>query len=300
MAGQDVLNPLDPDYKIKLIMGLKDKGFSYASIAKAMEMAGVDDKIKTAKINDLTQQYQQQLASGDLLGADITLGKLAAAGKENASAYMALNPSYKDAWGINVQRQNALTSRQWQKEDKAEQMKQQRDLLAIRQAQANQQLQQRWAMQQYQNEQAVQSLMNNGMTEQQARAYVYGKYRPTASGGGSGRSNANATTYKDASGITYDGDGNIVSYDKDTQEKYQELLDAVNEFGYDVGNLTGKGDDADKNARSATGDKLDDINKKLAMIKGRISDEDYEGLLKDAYAIAKQRQAVYGDSLDFH
>ena len=292
MAGQDVLNPLDPDYKIKLIMSLKDKGFSYASIAKAMEMAGVDDKIKTAKVNDLTQQYQQQLASGDLLGADITLGKLAAAGKENASAYMALNPSYKDAWGVNVQRQNALTSRQWQKEDKAEQMKQQRDLLAMRQAMANQQLQQRWAMQQYQNEQAVKSLMDNGMSEQQAKAYVYGKYRPsTASGGGSGRGNANASTYKDASGITYDSGGNVVSYDKDTDKAYKELVDGVKGLQYDVDKLTGN---PEESARGDTGKTMEDLQKKLAMLEGRISQEDYDDLAKGIYAAYVVRQAKYG------
>lgn len=291
MAGQDVLNPLDPDYKIKLIMGLKDKGFSYASIAKAMEMAGIDDKIKTAKVNDLTQQYQQQLAGGDLLGADITLGKLAAVGKENASAYMALNPSYKDAWGVDVNRQNALTSRQWQKEDKAEQMKQQRDLLAMRQSMANQQLQQKWAMQQYQNEQAVQSLMNNGMSEQQARAYVFGKYRPTTSSSGGGRSNANVSTYKDASGTTYDSDGNIVSYDKDTDEAYKELVDEVKGLQYDVDKLTG---DKEESARGDTGETMEKLQKKLAMLEGRISPEDYKDLAEGIYAAHVVRQAKYG------
>lgn len=308
MAGQDVLNPLDPDYKIKLIMGLKDKGFSYASIAKAMEMAGVDGKIARAqeeqnnqKANAVRQNFFQAMQNGDQAGMLYSLGQLASLDKGAAAMYAAATPSAKDVWNLKNKREDAKTTFGYQQAL----MKQKQDY-----AQANarlntqlkvaanaESLQQKAAIEQQAKRQWAEDMLRMGATPEQVRNTLLGMNGRSSSGG---RSNANAATYKDASGITYDGDGNIVSYDKDTQKLYQELLDAVKEFGYDVDKLTGKGDEADVNGRSDTGDKMEDINKKLAMIKGRISDEDYENLLSDAYAIGKKRQAIYGGSLEFH
>ena len=98
-------------------MSLKDKGFSYAAIDKAMQMANVDGQIAAAqnqmnrqKANVLKQDYLQAISTGNQQRALYDLGEIANLDKTAAAMYSASAPSIKDVWNRDNKRQDAKTN----------------------------------------------------------------------------------------------------------------------------------------------------------------------------------------------
>ena len=176
---------------MKLIMSMKDKGFDYATIGKAMDMMGVDNKVNQAKSNLYQQQFINALGTGNYAGAGAALSNLAEINKPQAAMLASYFPSFKDNWNVGVARQNAEQAHKWNRADKKEDMAMQN---AYRQAE----LQQRLQLQEMQRNRAINSLMGMGVSQQEAQARVDGKYSKPASGSG-GRTSAGSKT---ASGAT--------------------------------------------------------------------------------------------------
>ena len=179
---------------MKLIMSMKDKGFDYATIGKAMDMMGVDSKINQAKSNMYQQQFINALGSGNYAGAGAALSNLAEINKPQAAMLASYFPSFKDNWNVGVARQNAEQAHNWSRADKKEDVAMQN---AYRQADLRQKLQ----LQAMQEKKAIASLVGMGMPQREAEAYVYAKYRQPASGSGgrasTGSRTASSATAKD-------------------------------------------------------------------------------------------------------
>ena len=107
---------------MKLIMSMKDKGFDYATIGKAMDMMGVDSKINQAKSNMYQQQFINALGTGNYAGAGAALSNLAEINKPQAAMLASYFPSFKDNWNVDVARQNAAQAHNWNRADKKEDM----------------------------------------------------------------------------------------------------------------------------------------------------------------------------------
>ena len=176
---------------MKLIMSMKDKGFDYATIGKAMDMMGVDNKVNQAKSNLYQQQFINALGAGNYAGAGTALSNLAEINKPQAAMLASYFPSFKDNWNVDVARQNAAQAHKWNRADKKEDM-------ALQNAYKMADLQQRLQLQDMQYQRAIAALVNMGMSPQEAAAYVYAKYRQPTSGS-SGKA---STGSKTASGST--------------------------------------------------------------------------------------------------
>ena len=180
---------------MKLIMSMKDKGFDYATIGKAMDMMGVDNKINQAKSNMYQQQFINALGAGNYAGAGAALSNLAEINKPQAAMLASYFPSFKDNWNVDVARQNAAQAHNWNRADKKEDMAMQN---AYRQADLRQKIQ----LQEMQRQRAIDSLVSMGMSQAEASAFVDTKYRkPTAgnrsTGTGGSRASSGSTGTKD-------------------------------------------------------------------------------------------------------
>ena len=270
---------------MKLIMSMKDKGFDYATIGKAMDMMGVDNKVNQAKSNLYQQQFINALGAGNYAGAGTALSNLAEINKPQAAMLASYFPSFKDNWSVDVARQNAAQAHNWNRTDKKEDMAMQN---AYRQAE----LQQRLQLQEMQEQRAIASLVNMGMSQREAEARVRAKYNPSAGVGGrtsTGKSRNGNETYIDENGM--------VHYDKETDKKVKEFNDKLNGFIYDVSQIKGA-DDIEK--RSSTGDSLDELKKELELLRPYITDTDYSDFYDALYAGASQRQVNAGYPIKFN
>lgn len=266
-------------------MSMKDKGFDYATIGKAMDMMGVDSKINQAKSNMYQQQFINALGTGNYAGAGEALSNLAEINKPQAAMLASYFPSFKDNWNVGVARQNAEQAHNWSRADKKE-------TLAMQNAYRQAELQQRLQLQEMQRNRAINSLMGMGMSQQEAQARVDGKYSKPNSGGGSSKTSNTKTpseTYVDESGV--------VHYDKETDKKVQSFYDKLNGFIYDVSQIKGS-DDTER--RTSTGDTLDELQKELELLKPYITDDDYNNFYSALYAGAAQRQVKSGYQVKFN
>lgn len=269
---------------MKLIMSMKDKGFDYATIGKAMDMMGVDNKINQAKSNMYQQQFINALGTGNYAGAGAALSNLAEINKPQAAMLASYFPSFKDNWNVDVARQNAAQAHKWNRADKKEDMALQN---AYRQADLRQKIQ----LQEMQRQRAISSLVGIGMPQAEAEAYVDGRYRKPSSTGGSKTANTKAPneTYVDESGV--------VHYDKETDKKVQNFYDKLNGFIYDVSQIKGS-DDTER--RTSTGDALDELQKELELLRPYITYDDYDKFHRALYAGAAQRQVNSGYPVKFN
>ena len=183
---------------MKLIMSMKDKGFDYATIGKAMDMMGVDSKINQAKSNMYQQQFINALGTGNYAGAGAALSNLAEINKPQAAMLASYFPSFKDNWNVDVARQNAAQAHNWNRADKKEDMAMQN---AYRQADLRQKIQ----LQEMQRQRAISSLVGIGMPQAEAEAYVDGRYRKPASGSGGRASTGSGVKSSDGNHYTVNG-----------------------------------------------------------------------------------------------
>lgn len=262
---------------MKLIMSMKDKGFDYATIGKAMDMMGVDSKINQAKSNMYQQQFINALGTGNYAGAGAALSNLAEINKPQAAMLASYFPSFKDNWNVDIARQNAAQAHKWNRADKKEDMAMQN---AYRQADLRQKIQ----LQEMQRQRAISSLVGIGMPQAEAEAYVDGRYRKPSSTGGSKTANTKAPneTYVDESGV--------VHYDKDTDKEMSTMQDEINGLQYDVKQIQGPDDPL----RASTGDKHAELLKKLEILRPKITDDDYRTMYETLYAINQQRDLNSG------
>ena len=261
---------------MKLIMSMKDKGFDYATIGKAMDMMGVDNKINQAKSNMYQQQFINALGTGNYAGAGVALSNLAEINKPQAAMLASYFPSFKDNWNVDVARQNAAQAHKWNRADKKEDMALQN---AYRQADLRQKIQ----LQEMQRQRAISSLVGIGMPQAEAEAYVDGRYRkPTSGSGKTSNTKTPNETYVDESGV--------VHYDKDTDKEMSTMQDEINGLQYDVKQIQGPDDPL----RASTGDKHAELLKKLEILRPKITDDDYRTMYETLYAINQQRDLNSG------
>ena len=261
---------------MKLIMSMKDKGFDYATIGKAMDMMGVDSKINQAKSNMYQQQFINALGTGNYAGAGAALSNLAEINKPQAAMLASYFPSFKDNWNVDVARQNAAQAHKWNRADKKEDMALQS---AYRQADLRQKIQ----LQEMQRQRAISSLVGIGMPQAEAEAYVDGRYRkPTSGSGKTSNTKTPNETYVDESGV--------VHYDKDTDKEMSTMQDEINGLQYDVKQIQGPDDPL----RASTGDKHAELLKKLEILRPKITDDDYRTMYETLYAINQQRDLNSG------
>ena len=261
---------------MKLIMSMKDKGFDYATIGKAMDMMGVDSKINQAKSNMYQQQFINALGTGNYAGAGAALSNLAEINKPQAAMLASYFPSFNDNWNVDVARQNAAQAHKWNRADKKEDMALQN---AYRQADLRQKIQ----LQEMQRQRAISSLVGIGMPQAEAEAYVDGRYRkPTSGSGKTSNTKTPNETYVDESGV--------VHYDKDTDKEMSTMQDEINGLQYDVKQIQGPDDPL----RASTGDKHAELLKKLEILRPKITDDDYRTMYETLYAINQQRDLNSG------
>ena len=91
-------------------MSLKDKGFSYAAIDKALQLSGVDSQIASAQKAQYQNMFLNSMKQGDWGSAGMALANLAGIDKAGASMLGAYYPSYKDNWVEGNKRQDAKTN----------------------------------------------------------------------------------------------------------------------------------------------------------------------------------------------
>lgn len=91
-------------------MSLKDKGFSYAAIDKALQLSGVDSQIASAQKAQYQNIFLNAMRQGDWGSAGMALANLAGIDKAGASMLGAYYPSYKDNWVEGNKRQDAKTN----------------------------------------------------------------------------------------------------------------------------------------------------------------------------------------------
>ena len=91
-------------------MSLKDKGFSYAAIDKALQLSGVDSQIASAQKAQYQNTFLNAMKQGDWGSAGMALANLAGIDKAGASMLGAYYPSYKDNWIEGNKRQDAKTN----------------------------------------------------------------------------------------------------------------------------------------------------------------------------------------------
>ena len=261
---------------MKLIMSMKDKGFDYATIGKAMDMMGVDSKINQAKSNMYQQQFINALGTGNYAGAGAALSNLAEINKPQAAMLASYFPSFKDNWNVDVARQNAAQAHNWNRADKKEDMAMQN---AYRQADLRQKIQ----LQEMQRQRAISSLVGMGMPQAEAEAFVDTRYRkPTSGSGKTSNTKTPNETYIDESGV--------VHYDKDTDKEMSTMQDEINGLQYDVKQIQGPDDPL----RASTGDKHAELLKKLEILRPKITDDDYRTMYETLYAINQQRDLNSG------
>ena len=261
---------------MKLIMSMKDKGFDYATIGKAMDMMGVDSKINQAKSNMYQQQFINALGAGNYAGAGAALSNLAEINKPQAAMLASYFPSFKDNWSVDVARQTAAQAHNWNRADKKEDMAMQN---AYRQADLRQKIQ----LQEMQRQRAISSLVGMGMSPAEASAYVDARYRkPTSGSGKTSNTKTPNETYIDESGV--------VHYDKDTDKEMSTMQDEINGLQYDVKQIQGPDDPL----RASTGDKHAELLKKLEILRPKITDDDYRTMYETLYAINQQRDLNSG------
>lgn len=284
MGGQGVLNPLDPNYKAKLILSLKDKGFSYAAIDKALQLSGVDSQIASAQKAQYQNMFLNAMRQGDWGSAGMALANLAGIDKAGASMLGAYYPSYKDNWTEGNKRQDAKTNFGYQQRmAKQKHIYGQEDMRTKAQLQtmANAKiLQDKAAIEQNGKLAYAKQLISMGVPQEQVMAMLTGGARKTSTTSG-GRANNNET-YIDNSGM--------VHYDKDTDKEMSTMQDEINGLQYDVKQIQGPDDPL----RASTGDKHAELLKKLEILRPKITDDDYRTMYETLYAINQQRDLNSG------
>lgn len=266
-------------------MSLKDKGFSYAAIDKALQLSGVDSQIASAQKAQYQNVFLNAMRQGDWGSAGMALANLAGIDKAGAAMLGAYYPSYKDNWIEGNKRQDAKTNFGYQQRmAKQKHIYGQEDMRTKAQLQtmANAKiLQDKAAIEQNAKLAYAKQLISMGVPQEQVMAILTGGARKTSTSSSGGRANNNET-YIDSSGV--------VHYDKDTDKEMSTMQDEINGLQYDVKQIQGP-DDA---LRASTGDKHAELLKKLEILRPKITDDDYRTMYETLYAINQQRDLNSG------
>lgn len=266
---------------------LKKKGFSYATIDKALQSMGIDEQIANAKTDAYMGVYRNAIESGDVTGAAFALANLADMNKNKASALMALFQSPKDVWNVGINRENAKTSHDWNVQDRATQNQYNRQNTFDN-------LQWKYALDQARLNQSYQALVASGiMTPEQALAAVYGGFNPLG-GSRSSRSNGGSQSDTDENGYAV--------YDKATEKRMAEFQDLVSAWEYDINRLkdmTGEDEDSDEykaneELRASTGDQMEEILKQFAILAPYMTEEDHKTWEQALNDLGELRQVKTG------
>ena len=266
-------------------MSLKDKGFSYAAIDKALQLSGVDSQIASAQKAQYQNMFLNAMRQGDWGSAGMALANLAGIDKAGASMLGAYYPSYKDNWIEGNKRQDAKTNFGYQQRLAKQKAEIDRANLQFRtqmQVAANAQtLADKAAIEQNAKLNYAKQLISMGVPQEQVMAMLTGGARKTSTSSSGGRANNNET-YIDSSGV--------VHYDKDTDKEMSTMQDEINGLQYDVKQIQGPDDPL----RASTGDKHAELLKKLEILRPKIADDDYRTMYETLYAINQQRDLNSG------
>lgn len=261
-------------------MSLKDKGFSYAAIDKALQLSGVDSQIASAQKAQYQNMFLNAMRQGDWGSAGMALANLAGIDKAGASMLGAYYPSYKDNWTEGNKRQDAKTNFGYQQRLAKQKAEIDRANLQFRtqmQVAANAQtLADKAAIEQNAKLNYAKQLINMGVPQEQVMAMLTGGARKTSTSSSGGRANNNET-YIDSSGV--------VHYDKDTDKEMSTMRDEINGLQYDIKQIQGPDDPL----RASTGDKHAELLRKLEILRPKITEDDYGTIYEKLYALNQQR-----------
>lgn len=163
-------------------MSLKDKGFSYAAIDKALQLSGVDSQIASAQKAQYQNMFLNAMKQGDWGSAGMALANLAGIDKAGASMLGAYYPSYKDNWVEGNKRQDAKTNFGYQ-----QRLSNQKFQQNVQNAMLNYYM--KSAAEKEQAQYRIGMLVQAGMNQQEAIIAVLGGGRRNTTSNGSGNSN---------------------------------------------------------------------------------------------------------------
>lgn len=167
-------------------MSLKDKGFSYAAIDQALQMAGVDNQIASAQKAQYQNTFLNAMKQGDWGSAGMALANLAGIDKAGASMLGAYYPSYKDNWVEGNKRQDAKTNFGYQQQMAKQKAEADRATLQFRaqmQVAANAQtLADKAAIEQNAKLNYAKQLISMGVPQEQVMAMLTGGARKSSTG----------------------------------------------------------------------------------------------------------------------
>lgn len=172
-------------------MSLKDKGFSYAAIDKALQLSGVDSQIASAQKAQYQNIFLNAMKHGDWGSAGMALANLAGIDKAGASMLGAYYPSYKDNWTEGNKRQDAKTNFGYQ-----QRLSNQKFQQNLQSAMLNYYM--KPAMEREQAEYRIGMLVKAGMNQQEAIITVLGGGRRNTTSNGSGNSGSGSTAVNKA------------------------------------------------------------------------------------------------------
>ena len=172
-------------------MSLKDKGFSYAAIDKALQLSGVDSQIASAQKAQYQNIFLNAMKHGDWGSAGMALANLAGIDKAGASVLGAYYPSYKDNWVEGNRRQDAKTNFGYQ-----QRLSNQKFQQNLQSAMLNYYM--KPAMEREQAEYRIGMLVKAGMNQQEAIITVLGGGRRNTTSNGSGNSGSGSTAVNKA------------------------------------------------------------------------------------------------------
>lgn len=167
-------------------MSLKDKGFSYAAIDKALQLSGVDSQIASAQKAQYQNMFLNAMKQGDWGSAGMALANLAGIDKAGASMLGAYYPSYKDNWVEGNKRQDAKTNFGYQQQMAKQKAEADRATLQFRaqmQVAANAQtLADKAAIEQNAKLNYAKQLISMGVPQEQVMAMLTGGARKSSTG----------------------------------------------------------------------------------------------------------------------
>lgn len=167
-------------------MSLKDKGFSYAAIDKALQLSGVDSQIASAQKAQYQNTFLNAMKQGDWGSAGMALANLAGIDKAGASMLGAYYPSYKDNWAEGNKRQDAKTNFGYQQQLAKQKAEADRATLQFRaqmQVAANAQtLADKAAIEQNAKLNYAKQLISIGVPQEQVMAMLTGGVRKSSTG----------------------------------------------------------------------------------------------------------------------
>lgn len=256
---------------------MKDKGFDYGTIDKALKMYGVDEKIAAAReaqaqaqtqaqLENYQAMFQQAIANGRYDVAGVALANLARLDKATAAMYQTIFPTYKDNWNVDNKRKDAATNFSYQQmmSDRNNQQK-------LNQMAYNAQLQR--ALNQGKISDAQQAKLNQlallkemGATDEQLLAAAMGG----SSGGSRSSSSTKAVTSADGNQY-YSADGQPIKL----SQKDLELQNALNDAWESAWGAVNNYDNAAVNGGDGGADAVNDFTRLVIDNRSKMTPEAY-------------------------